>query len=233
LTIALSDGLVFPALSVIRVVPIATNSIDEAAFVLRRRSFLVSKAIALVGLVLMTLRLSVAFEPMPDRLIVRIGTPESMASSTTWNDERDEFASKLHRGFGIRYETAAEFSSWILEASKRQRLSPELIASLVLTESSFRKDVTSSVGAIGPAQIRIEFWQRFCGTADLADPEENIYCGAQILAHYQEMCGSENCALKSYNLGFRNRNRQDFARAGERYLRKIDRHREALSDSAI
>ena len=181
----------------------------------------------------MTLRLSVALEPLPERLVIKIGTPNQTVSSTTWNAERDEFAGKLHRGFGIRYETAEEFSGWILEASKRQHLSPELIASLVLTESSFRKDVTSSVGAIGPAQIRIEFWQRFCGTIDLADPEENIYCGAQILAHYQEMCGSENCALKSYNLGFRNHDRQDFAGAGERYLLKIDRHREALLDSAI
>ena len=181
----------------------------------------------------MTLRLSVALEPVPDRLIMRIGVPQSTASSRPWNVERDQFADKLHRGFGIRYETAAEFSGWILEAAIRQRLSPELVASVVLTESSFRKHVTSSVGAIGPAQIRIEFWQRFCGTADLTDPEENIYCGAQIIAHYQEVCGSESCALKSYNLGFRNRNRQEFVRAGERYLFKIYRHREALLDSAI
>jgi len=181
----------------------------------------------------MTLRLSVALEPVPDRLIMRIGTPQSVVSSTTWNVERNQFAGKLHRSFGIRYETAVEFSGWILEAAKRQRLSSELVASLVLTESSFRKHVTSSVGAIGPAQIRMEFWQHFCGIVDLSDPEENIYCGAQILAHYQEVCGSESCALKSYNLGFRNRNRQDFARAGERYLHKIDRHREALLDSAI
>ena len=182
---------------------------------------------------LMTLRFSVAFEPVPERVTLKIDTPQSTVSSTPWRVERDQFAGKLHRGFGIRYETAMEFSGWILEAAKRQRLSPELVASLVLTESSFRKYVRSSVGAIGPAQIRTEFWQRFCGIVDLADPEENIYCGAQILAHYQDVCGSESCALKSYNLGFRNRNRQDFARAGERYLHKIDRHRDALLDSAI
>ena len=181
----------------------------------------------------MTLHFSVAFEPVPERVTLKIDIPQSTVSSTPWFVERDQFAGKLHRGFRIRHETAMEFSGWILEAAERQRLSPELVASLVLTESSFRKHVRSSVGAVGPAQIRTEFWQRFCGIVDLADPEENIYCGAQILAHYQDVCGSESCALKSYNLGFRNRNRQDFARAAERYLHKIDRHRDALSDGAI
>ena len=109
----------------------------------------------------MTVWLSVALEPVADRLTMRVETPQSVVSSTPWNVERDQFAGKLHRGFGIRYETAVEFAGWILEAAKRQRLSPELVASLVLTESSFRKYVTSSVGAIGPAQIRIEFWQHF------------------------------------------------------------------------
>ena len=70
-------------------------------------------------------------------------------------------------------------------------LEPELLASLVLTESSFRKDVVSHVGAIGPAQVRPEYWSGFCGSNDLLDPAENIYCGAQVLSHLMDRCGDD------------------------------------------
>ena len=40
-----------------------------------------------------------------------------------------------------------------------------LLASLVLIESSFRKDAVSHVGAIGPAQVRPEMWSSFCGSS--------------------------------------------------------------------
>ena len=152
-----------------------------------------------------------------------------------WNDgiqpfsaEVEAFAGRIATGFGVRHSVALEFSPWILEASQRQRLAPELLAGLVLTESSFRKHVTSSVGAIGPAQIRPDYWSQFCGTADLSDPEENIYCGAQILAHYIERCGAEACALSAYNIGPYSVKQQ----AGDRYVAKVGRWREALESAS-
>ena len=117
-----------------------------------------------------------------------------------------------------------EFSPWILEAAKRQQLEPELLAGLVITESSFRKNVTSSVGAIGPAQVRPELWSQFCGTGELSDPAENIYCGAQILAYYKDRCGAEDCALQAYNIGPYSRK----VKAGQRYVTKVGRWRDAL-----
>ena len=93
------------------------------------------------------------------------------------------------------------------------------------TESSFRKNVTSPVGAIGPAQVRPDYWSQFCGTADLRDPEENIYCGAQILAHYVERCGDEACALSAYNIGPYGAKQQ----AAQRYVAKVAQWRDALN----
>ena len=60
---------------------------------------------------------------------------------------------------------------------------------------------------------------------NLADPAENIYCGAQILAHYRDLCGSEQCALSAYNVGMKNQ-REDgyYQEHGMRYARSIDRH---------
>ena len=130
------------------------------------------------------------------------------------------FGERVREAFGIERHVAHEFADWILEASIRQALSPELLASLVVTESSFRKTVRSAVGAIGPAQVRPEYWGDFCGHADeLHDPEQNIYCGAQVLSHFMERCaGDIPCALAAYNVGPHARR----VGAANRYVKKID-----------
>lgn len=145
--------------------------------------------------------------------------------SVPWHSEVDAFGHKVSQAFGVRRNTATEFAGWILEASERQGIEPELLASLVLTESSFRKDVVSHVGAIGPAQVRPEYWSGFCGSKDLLDPAENIYCGAQVLSHLLDRCGDDTgCALTAYNIGPYGEEKQ----AGRRYVSKIDRYTETL-----
>ena len=141
----------------------------------------------------------------------------------------DRFGGRVSSAFGIKQSVATEFADWILEASERQDLAPELLASLVLTESSFRKDVRSNVGAVGPAQIRPDYWGNFCGVDDLHDPEQNIYCGAQILSHLLERCGGDRtCALGAYNVGpYANR-----ANAAARYVSKVDRYQDSLEAAA-
>jgi len=102
-----------------------------------------------------------------------------------------------------------------------------------LMESSFRKNVTSDMGAIGPAQVK-PYWSLFCGGANLSDPAENIYCGAQILAHYRDQCGSEQCALSAYNVGPKNQQDDSYYRElGLRYARNIDRHVSRFSKTVL
>ena len=141
----------------------------------------------------------------------------------------DAFGGKVSVAFGIDSQVATEFADWILEASERQQLAPELLASLVLTESSFRKYARSNVGAVGPAQVRPDYWGNFCGSNDLANPEENIYCGAQILSHLLERCGGDQaCALAAYNVG----PYADRPQAARRYVSKVDRYLESLYAAA-
>ena len=66
--------------------------------------------------------------------------------SQTWEQRKSAFGWRVHEAFGIHLDRAQEFAGWILEAADRQRLAPELIASLVFTESSFRKQVRSPAG---------------------------------------------------------------------------------------
>jgi soluble lytic murein transglycosylase-like protein len=138
------------------------------------------------------------------------------------------FSQRMSLGFGIDESLAKEFSVWILEAAERQKLSPELIASLVLTESSFRKYVVSHVGAVGPTQVRPDYWASFCGAINLKDPEQNVYCGAQVLRHLVDRCaGNYNCALSAYNVGFN----ATPGPAAARYIAKIDLHMDWLENA--
>ncbi len=138
------------------------------------------------------------------------------------------FGQRMSLGFGIDEGLAQEFSAWILEAAERQQLSPELIASLVLTESSFRKYVVSHVGAVGPTQVRPDYWASFCGATNLKDPEQNVYCGAQVLRHLVDRCtGNYNCALSAYNVGFN----ATPGPAAARYIAKIDLHMDWLENA--
>ncbi|MGE0622989.1 MAG: lytic transglycosylase domain-containing protein [Pseudomonadales bacterium] len=145
-------------------------------------------------------------------------------TSVPWHSEVDAFGHKVSQAFGVHRTTATEFAGWILEASERQGIEPELLASLVLTESSFKKDARSHLGAIGPAQVRPEFWSTFCG-GDLQDPADNIYCGAQVLSHLLDRCGDDTgCALTAYNIGPYGSEKQ----AGRRYVSKVDEYTETL-----
>ena len=170
---------------------------------------------------------------------VALAIPPAVAAKAHWHEERDAFAAKLVRGYGLNHDVAREFTGWILEASVRQGLAAELLASLVVTESSFRKHVRSPAGATGPAQVRADLWGEFCG-GFLDHPDQNVYCGAQILAYYHDVCrldaaeaaDAEACALRSYNVGYGNRRNSYFVAAAARYLAKIDRYRSLLEDAA-
>lgn len=172
------------------------------------------------------------------RTEISIDIPDPAYDRPTWSEERTSFGARLAAGYELEDNVAVEFAGWILEAATRQGLAPELLASLVMTESSFRKDVRSSVGAVGPTQVQPLLWEQFC-SVDLKNPEENIYCGAQILAHYRERCtttattteDAESCALRAYNVGYRNRNNVYFLPAANRYVAKINRHLAPLANS--
>lgn len=148
-------------------------------------------------------------------------------------NEVAHFGNRVSDAFGIQDSVATEFADWILEASERQGIKPELIASLVVTESSFRKTARSHVGAIGPAQVRPEYWGEFCGArGQLHDPEQNVYCGAQVLSHMLERCeGDMSCALAAYNVGPYARDHRN--EAADRYVRKVDGYLTTLESPTV
>ena len=207
--------------------------VSRALFPLRARwlavprslRFIACSHLALIGLLAATAQVVSFNGTNTGYERIAFALPAVEHTSVPWHSEVDAFGHKVSQAFGVRRNTATEFAGWILEASERQGLEPELLASLVLTESSFRKNVVSHVGAIGPAQVRPDYWSGFCGSSDLLDPAENIYCGAQVLSHLMDRCGDDTvCALTAYNIGPYG----DEEQAGRRYVNKVGRYRETL-----
>ena len=157
--------------------------------------------------------------PISEQRVMPFAKPQ--LGQYAYSVEVAHLGARISAAFGINRVKAEEFSDWLIEASERQRISVDVLASLVLTESSFRKNVRSPVGAVGPAQVRPDYWAAFCGQDHLNDPEQNVYCGAQVLGHLLERCdGNLACAWGSYNVGPNARK----GRAAARYVAKIDLH---------
>lgn len=131
--------------------------------------------------------------------------------------------------FKLNRDKAGQFALWIHEAEEATGVPPELMAALIATESSFRYTAQSWVGAVGPTQVRPQFWQEFCG-GDLLDPRNNVICGAKVLAHYRGSCPDWSCAFKKYNVGPTGYQQESFLPAMERYIDKIRFHLSLLGE---
>jgi hypothetical protein len=154
--------------------------------------------------------------------------------SITYEQELEQFSNQLTRAFDIPLLEARKYAPIIIKADINTDLSDINIASLIMTESSFRPTVKSSVGAYGSTQIRPVFWNDFCQSRsyDIFDFEGNIMCGAEIVAYLKDhYCkGVLSCALEHYNVGRRNLlTSVKFRKAGKRYTHKISNYSELLS----
>ncbi len=89
----------------------------------------------------------------------------------------------------------------IQQAADEAHVDPALLVGVVRTESNFRNDARSGVGAIGLTQcMRATAKAKRCG--DLDQPIENLRCGARVLAAFLEYYGGNvYLGLSGYNAG--------------------------------
>ena len=77
---------------------------------------------------------------------------------------------------------------------------PNLVLSIMATESDFNPNIVSNVGAVGLMQV-MPHWKKVLNLQELTDPEVSIHAGIQILAFYQQMYRDLELALTAYNRG--------------------------------
>ncbi len=106
--------------------------------------------------------------------------------------------------YPLRYE------AWIDQYSEENGLSPAFVYGVIHTESRFRPDAVSKIGARGLMQITEETFEwtkwRMGDTEtvydDLFDPQTNIRYGTRLLALLLDEFGGEEEALAAYHAGW-------------------------------
>jgi soluble lytic murein transglycosylase-like protein len=118
-----------------------------------------------------------------------------------------QILSAYHSGLSV--EDVERLSELIYQESVRYGYDPELIVSVILTESSFYNGALSRKGAIGLMQIKPVTGQElaeynrtpFRNAKALFDPHLNIKLGIQYLALLHQRFGDLGIALVAYNYG--------------------------------
>lgn len=110
----------------------------------------------------------------------------------------------------IRYSYRMEYSEYINRYAQVYNLSPSLLFALIRSESSFRPEAVSSVGARGLTQITEETldWINYRSGEDpvtfdeLFDPETSIRCGAYLLRLLYDEFEDTGTVLCAYHAGW-------------------------------
>ena len=99
------------------------------------------------------------------------------------------------------FRSEVPFGSLILEQAKKNQLAPELVAAVVETESQYRPNAKSPVGARGLMQLmpKTGAWM---GAKNLADPEQNVTAGTKYLRYLNERFDNDPTkVIAAYNAG--------------------------------
>jgi soluble lytic murein transglycosylase-like protein len=130
-------------------------------------------------------------------------------------------------------QMADRAASAVVREAERLRLSPSLLAAVLLIENAPLDSVAvSHQGAIGMMQVMPVHLGSFGCAADLVNVEANICHGARLLKHLVRRTGSLQLALRRYNGCVRGRNTPQCSRYPVRVLRTASRLRRDVLVSA-
>ena len=110
-----------------------------------------------------------------------------------------------------KYPAFAKIVEVVFEKSGKYGFDPNLIMSLIHTESSFRPKVVSSQGAYGLMQVNYSVWkdELQIESSKIFDIEYNIEMGLRILKRYYDKSNGDIMrALHLYNNGYTYNNKK-------------------------
>lgn len=105
------------------------------------------------------------------------------------------------QGSGFAGTGDSQRDEWIKEASKKYGVPASKIAAMIETESTFKADAVSSVGAKGYMQLMPDTF-KWMGFDDIDDPYQNIMAGTKYMAYLRDYYDSDwDKVYGSYNCG--------------------------------
>src|SRR3954451_3998051 len=173
---------------------------------------------------------------LPDRLVterIRLfddaWLPEAAAQSQTADAQpKDVFHREMQRiNVAIRKEffaNAVPFGDIIHAKAQKYDVDPALVAAVVETESRFKSNARSQVGAKGLMQL-MPRTGRWMGARNLYDPEQNVDAGAKYLSYLSNRFdGNLKKTIAAYNGGEGNVKRYNGVppfRETQQYVKKV------------
>jgi soluble lytic murein transglycosylase-like protein len=142
---------------------------------------------------------------------------------------------------GFNQDEANKLGDVIYSESKKYGYDPMFVMAIILTESSFRKNQTSSAGALGlmqvvpyvGADVAARAGVDWSGSATLKEDESNIKVGTRYLFEQILKFGDVKKALVSYNMGetaLRDLMRRDQP-LPKQYLRSVEENYRMLKET--
>jgi soluble lytic murein transglycosylase-like protein len=123
---------------------------------------------------------------------------EPLAALETVEQDVNQIAEKAREEF---FKKEVPFGSLIYKEAKKNNLKPELVAAVVQTESRFKPNARSHVGAQGLMQLMPKTG-RWMGARQLSDPHQNVQAGTKYLKYLNERFdGNETKVIAAYNAG--------------------------------
>lgn len=148
---------------------------------------------------------------LPDRYVTRqialfneAWLPEPQPTPATPDNQPGIFSSVHRLNEAIRREffaSSVPYGSTIHAKAQKYGVDPALVAAVVETESRFRPNARSRVGARGLMQLMPKTG-RWLGASNLNDPEQNLDAGVKYLKYLQNRFdGNLKKTIAAYNAG--------------------------------
>jgi hypothetical protein len=144
---------------------------------------------------------------LPDRLVTHelrlfddrwIQEEAYEGSTTSFGEELSLINHKIREEF---FQSAIPFGDLIHAKSQKYDVDPALVAAVMETESRFRKNARSQVGAQGLMQLMPKTG-RWMGARNLYDPDQNVDAGAKYLSYLsRRFDGNLKKTIAAYNAG--------------------------------
>jgi soluble lytic murein transglycosylase-like protein len=114
-----------------------------------------------------------------------------------------DIASLLSRQFRVRLGESLRIGHAVIEAAKRQAMSPVLLLAVISVESGFNRNAVSVAGAVGLMQVLpSQHRDRVRQAGELLDADTNVSIGSSILHDYLRAAdGDLHDALLRYSGG--------------------------------